>query len=48
MKQKYVVVIGNPFDGLGIHGPFPSREEAEEWAEDAQNDWWIVELYDPT
>ena len=40
----YVVVIGNPFDGQSIIGPFSDHEEAEEWTDNCQDEWWIVEV----
>ena len=30
----HIVAIGNPFDGLSMHGPFGSPEEAGDWAAD--------------
>jgi|GEM_PF-2340297 len=43
----WVVAIGNPFDGLGLHGPFNDQEVANTWAENCQNDWWVVEVNKP-
>lgn len=46
----HVVVIGNPFYGLKIVGPFNNIEEAIEWADLRQGarptglDWWAVPL----
>ena len=47
-KQQYVVVIGNPFDGLTIHGSFSDLELASEWAERKAggDDWHVVYLYE--
>lgn len=44
-----VVVSGNPFDGLAIHGPFPEGNAANEWASDAlqREEWWVVEVQEP-
>jgi len=42
----HVVVIGSPFDGQRIVGPFATGEEAIEWAEQniRNEDWWAVPL----
>lgn len=45
--MKYVVAMGNPFDGISLHGPFDSREDAETWAEDADGDWWVHDIVPP-
>ena len=36
--MKYVVVVGTPFGGKTIHGPFDNVEDAQEWV-----DKWAVE-----
>ena len=28
----HVVVVGNPFEGMSIYGPFPTGDEANDWA----------------
>lgn len=45
----HVIVRGNPFDGLTIHGPFATGEEAHEWADAYCRDveWWAVALESP-
>ena len=46
----YVILHGNPVDGLGLVGPFPSADEATEYADEYFNgagEWWIVELEAP-
>ena len=49
----HVVVVGNPFDGMTIHGPFATGDEANEWADcndktDLDNvDWWVICLESP-
>jgi len=46
MEVKYVVVSGNPFNGLTIFGPFDSAEEAEESGEfNDCSDAWIVPVH---
>lgn len=49
-RLMVVVVSGNPFDGLRIHGPFPEAEVANEWAsEELQGEeWWTVEVQQPS
>lgn len=41
-----VIVLGNPFDGLSIVGPFATGDEANEWADlhASGEDWWCVAL----
>lgn len=42
---KYIVVSGNPIDGLFFNGPFEERDDAVTWAGINLNDnWWIAEL----
>jgi hypothetical protein len=40
----YAVAVGNPFDGVTLFGPFYNSEEADEWGESVQDDWWVVEI----
>lgn len=49
MENEYVVVSGNPFDGLTIYGSFSCVEEAIEWADlDLRDEpWWIVKVQSP-
>lgn len=44
-----VIVLGNPFDGLRIFGPFATGEEAHEWADTnaTGEDWWCVAVDAP-
>jgi hypothetical protein len=45
---KYVVVVGNPFDGMAIHGPFDEIEDANQYGEYTNEDyWWVLELVTP-
>ncbi len=46
-KQLYVVTIGNPFDGMRLVGPFDDGEAANEYADNHQDDWWVVKLDAP-
>lgn len=43
----FVVVFGNPFDGMSVHGPFQDSEDANRYAEDADCDWWLMDLTQP-
>lgn len=44
--MRYIVMAGNPVDGLRFFGPFDDSEEANEFADDACSggDWWTVPL----
>lgn len=45
---QYVVLSGNPVDGLTHTGPFNSSDLAGRWAEEGGGDeWWIVTLESP-
>lgn len=48
--DQFIVVLGNPLDGFGFIGPFPSRQSAETWMEMHDNDypdaeWWVAPLF---
>ena len=46
----FVILYGNPVDGMSIIGPFPTSEDANGHAEDTLNgngEWWVVELESP-
>lgn len=47
MENKYVIVIGNPFDGMTVVGPFDDPDTASAYGEDQEDDWWIVTLQKP-
>jgi hypothetical protein len=42
----YVVVTGNPFDGLSLWGPFNDANEAGDWAsiEMDGETWWVMAI----
>ena len=44
--KAYVLVIGNPIDGLEFVGPFASSENARVYAS-REDEYWIDELKDP-
>lgn len=49
MKEQYVIVIGNPVDGIKLQGPFSSQEDAITFALLAAVDsWWVTKLYTPS
>lgn len=31
MDKPHVVVVGNPFDGMTVYGPFPTFHDARTW-----------------
>jgi hypothetical protein len=44
----FIVVSGNPMDGLTFYGTFEDEEIASEWADKYLNntggDWWVTEI----
>jgi hypothetical protein len=45
--MKYIVVSGNPIDGLAFHGPFENKGDAMVWADEnvsIEYDWWLAVL----
>ena len=48
MNEQFVLVRGNPFDGMTLTGPFDSHYAAMEYVEEfADGDWLIVVLSAP-
>ncbi len=46
--MQFVIITGNPIDGITIYGPFFSPEEAIEWAEENRGEiWWMTQLEHP-
>lgn len=49
--DSFVIVNGNPIDGLDFIGPFSDGELANEYVESDQdlrnNDWWVARLNVP-
>lgn len=47
--MKYIIITGNPVDGLGFVGPFKTAEEANRYADLSftAGDWWVVSLDKP-
>lgn len=48
-KDIYVVIGGNPFDGMSVFGPFGDAEEGNEWAQDElkRDTWWTMKVEEP-
>jgi hypothetical protein len=46
-ETKYVVVSGNPFDGMTIYGTFDTHEDAQQWAGPQLDEWWVLEVKAP-
>ena len=51
-KNQYVVVFGNPFDGMELYGPFDAPTDGTVWATEverqvADQSWWVVKLERP-
>ena len=44
--QRYIVVSGNPVDGLEFWGVFDSSSEAVCWADEfcEADDWWVAKI----
>lgn len=44
--EQWVVVTGNPIDGITLFGLFDDMETAREWAqiECRHIDWWLVKV----
>jgi hypothetical protein len=43
----YVVLVGNPIDGMAVFGPFDSVEKSIEWANNTEDTWFVTVLNDP-
>ena len=44
---KFVVILGNPINGITLYGPFDSKEDAIAKAEFYNPDCWFEVLEDP-
>lgn len=48
IDMQYIIVTGNPIDGLEFWGPFTDDEGAKAFAcEQRLNNWWIATLLEP-
>jgi len=46
--EHWVVAVGDPFDGVALHGPFTDYVSALEFSEQTRSDpAWIVKLEVP-
>jgi hypothetical protein len=48
--MTYLIITGNPVDGLRFIGPFDSAEEANQHADDlmaSYEEWWTAEMEAP-
>jgi hypothetical protein len=45
----FIIVAGNPMDGITFYGPFKTGEAAGDWAEYAipNDDWWVSNITEP-
>ena len=50
--MKYILVWGNPFDGMEIIGPFDDHHTATIYAEHdrdiSNSEWWVKLLQEPS
>jgi len=44
--ETFIVITGDPVEGLIFTGPFATHDEAEQWAE-GQHEWWTAFLQAP-
>jgi hypothetical protein len=44
MDTPFIIVTGNPIDGVSFIGPFDDDEIAEREASNLDVDWWIAPL----
>jgi hypothetical protein len=49
MKDNYMVVIGNIFDGFSFYGPFATFDDASDWADTnaISSEWWVASVEIP-
>ena len=45
----FVIIVGNPCDGMSFYGPFEDGNEANEYADErfSKEDWWVARLEAP-
>jgi hypothetical protein len=46
-NHTYILIYGNPVDGMKFEGPFETFEDAEDYTINSWEDWWIAELKTP-
>lgn len=44
-----VLMVGDPFDGVTLHGPFDTHDEAADYGERrfTNDTWWVVPVTEP-
>lgn len=49
VPDRWLIVTGNPADGMEFLGPFDDSEQANDYADTylSERDWWIVPLTYP-
>lgn len=50
MNEQFVLITGSPMTGFVMTGPFPSREEAIQYAVNhgaPLQSWWVAPLFTP-
>jgi hypothetical protein len=40
----YILIHGNPVDGMEYYGPFDDPSDASDYGDKLQGDWWVKEL----
>lgn len=45
--ELFVLSVGNAYDGLTLHGPFATADDALEVAASLDQDWQIIPLHVP-
>jgi hypothetical protein len=46
-EPVFCIIVGDPIDGITVHGPFFDSDDAVEWAERFTSDqhWWVTEIH---
>ncbi|WP_028492722.1 hypothetical protein [Thioalkalivibrio sp. ALE19] len=47
MDGTFIVITGNPVDGLVHIGPFGNGEEANDYADNLDDEWWVAKIEEP-
>ena len=45
--DQYMIITGNPIDGLTFFGPFADKDAALDWGAGSGGDWWLATLEAP-
>ena len=43
----FIVIYGNPIDGISFVGPFADNDEANTFADNSDGDWWVSSIDAP-